>query len=293
MKKLVIVIPTFNRCHLLRKTLTQLVQQASEFNDIDTSIVVVNDGCTDETASMVSKEFAQVVQITTRGNLWYTKSINVGFAEALNLKADLVLTLNDDIELKTDYLRQLTNAAAKYSEPTIIGSTSLTYDKPHRVTFSGVKKIDWWRFKQTNYHGYLEQIREGSISGERESVLLPGRGMLIDARILKKIGFFEPKLVQYASDDEFCYRATSSGYKVYVSWDAIIYSHHELTGAGAVHLKPTFLKFLNGFFNPYTKNYWKKHCFIIWNYGIKPLFPLTITMVLLGEFYSFLKYKFK
>ncbi len=293
MKKLVIVIPTFNRCRLLRKTLTQLVQQATELNDIDTSIVVVNDGCTDETASMISREFPQVVQLITSGNLWYTKSMNVGFVEAVNLKADQVLTLNDDLELKTDYLRQLTNAAAKYSEPTIIGSTSLTYDKPHRVTFSGVKKIAWWRFKQTNYHAYLAQIPEGSLFGEHESVLLPGRGMLIDARILKEIGFFEPKLVQYASDDEFCYRASSSGYKVYVSWDAIIYSHHELTGAGVAHLKPTFLKFCKGFFNPYTKNYWKKHSFILWNYGIKPLFPLTFTMVLLGEFYSFFKYRFK
>lgn len=287
------VIPTFNRVDLLRTSIGQLQEQATALPDLDLTIIVVNDGCTDSTETMLAQELPEVVQVKTPGNYWYTKSMNVGFEEAMKLDVDYVLTLNDDIELKPDYLQKITEAVAKYDAPIIMGSTSITVEQPPRVTFSGVKEIKWWRFKQTTFHDYLQEVPESSLKGEKESALLPGRGMLIDARILRKIGLFEPRLAQYASDDEFCYRAIRSNFKVYVSWDAIIYSHHELTGDGTPQLKQSLFKFTKSFFNQYSRNYWRKHFFIVWNYGIKLLFPITISIVFLGEFYSYFKYRLK
>ena len=226
MKKFAIVLPTFNRCELLEKTLQQLLKQAEENSNIKVHIIVVNDGSNDGTEEMINEKFPDVIQKKTTGNYWYTRSMNVGFEEAVKLDVDYVLTLNDDIELNEEYLKQIAKAIFKYSEPIIMGSTSVTYEEPHRVTFSGVKEIKWWRFKKITYHEYLEEIPKNTLTGEKESLLLPGRGMLIDIKIINNIGFFEPKLLQYASDDEFCYRAIKKGFKVYVSWDAIIYSHH-------------------------------------------------------------------
>jgi len=293
MKKIAIIIPTFNRSKLLEIVLSQLLEQSSEISSIKTEVIVVNDGCTDETEKMLNSRFPEVIQKKTEGNFWYTKSMNVGFIEAEKLKVDYVLTLNDDIELKDDYLINIFNAISKFSEPVIMGSTSVTFEKPTRVTFSGIKEIKWWRFKQDSYHKYLEEIPIAELQGEKKSALLPGRGMLIDMRIINKIGFFEPLLIQYASDDEFCYRAINNGFNVYVSWDSIIYSHHKLTGDGTPELKQSFISFIKSFFNVYSRNYWKKHFFIIWNYGIKILFPITIFIVFLGEFYSYFKYRLK
>ena len=293
MKRIAAVIPTFNRCDLLRTSIGQLQDQANALPDVDLTIIVVNDGCTDSTETMLAQELPEVVQVKTPGNYWYTKSMNVGFEEAMKRDVDHVLTLNDDIELKPDYLQKITEAVAKYDAPIIMGSTSITVEQPPRVTFSGVKEIKWWRFKQTTFHDYLQEVPESSLKGEKESALLPGRGMLIDARILRKVGLFEQRLAQYASDDEFCYRAIRSDFKVFVSWDSIIYSHHQLTGDGTPQLKQPLMKFLKSFSNPYSRNYWRKHVFIVWNYGIKLIFPITISIVFLGEFYSYFKYRLK
>lgn len=293
MKKIAIIIPTFNRCQLLEISLSQLLKQASIILNFETKIIVVNDGSTDDTERMLTENFPDVIQKKTTGNFWYTKSMNVGFEKAMKLNVDYVLTLNDDLELKYNYLEKIFEAISKYNKPVIMGSTSVTFEKPNRVTFSGVKNIKWWRFKQITYHNYLENVSEKNLTGEKKSALLPGRGMLIDIRILKTIGFFEPKLIQYASDDEFCYRAIRNNFKVFVSWDSLIYSHHELTGDGTPQLKQSLSKFVKSFSNKYSRNYWRKHTFIIWNYGIKLLFPITIFIVFLGEFYSYFKYRFK
>lgn len=293
MKKIAIIIPTFNRCKLLEISLSQLLHQASENLTFKTTVIVVNDGSTDGTEKMLNNKFPEVIQKKTLGNYWYTKSMNVGFQEALTLNVDYVLTLNDDIEIKHDYLKQIVNSILKYSNPIIMGSTSITYEKPPRVTFSGVKNIKWWRVKQYFYHNYLEEIDDNKLNGIKNSEILPGRGMLIDINILKKIGFFDSKLPQYGSDDEFCLRAKKNGFKVYVSWDSIIYSHHELTGDGSPILKQSFLNYTKSFFNKYSRNYWKKFFYINIKYGDVLTLPISTIIFFLGEFYSYFKNKLK
>lgn len=293
MKKIAIIIPTFNRCKLLEISLNQLLQQSIRNNLFEIKIIVVNDGSTDSTEEMLNKKFPDVIQKKTAGNFWYTKSMNVGFKEAKKLNVDYILTLNDDIELKDDYLVNIFDAISKYSTPVIMGSTSVTYDKPYRITFSGVNKIKWWRVKQYFYHSYLEEIELKKLSGIRESEILPGRGMLIDSKIVNSIGFFDEKLPQYGSDDEFCLRAKKKGYKVLISWDAIIYSHHELTGAGSPILKQSFFKYLQSFNNKYSRNYWKKFFYIHIKYGDVLTLPFSTLIFFLGEFYSYIKHKIK
>lgn len=289
MMKVAAVIPTFNRCDLLRTSIGQLQDQAEALPNVDLTIIVVNDGCTDNTEAMLATDLPEVVQVKTPGNYWYTRSMNVGFEEAMKRDLDHVLTLNDDIELKPDYLQKITEATSKFDEPIIMGSTSITVEQPPRVTFSGVKEINWWRVKQRHYHDYLQEVPEDKLEGIKHSVVLPGRGMLINTEILRGIGLFDERLPQYGSDDEICLRASKFGYQVLVSWDSIIFSHHEMTGAGSPILKQSFGKYIGTFFNENSRTYWKKYFLLSWNYGNKLALPISMSIYVLGEFYSYFR----
>lgn len=292
MKSLAILIPTYNRKELLRISLGQILNQTAQINHINFKIIVINDSSNDGTSKMLSQNFPDVIVLNTTGDFWYTRSINVGFKKALDLRVDCVLTLNDDIELKEDYFFKITSIFFNFLEPVVLGSTSLTYEKPHKIYFSGIYEVIWWRFKQKKYHSYLQKVNLNDLNGIRKSIMLPGRGMLISSTILKKIGFFDSRLLQYASDDEFCLRATKFGFKVLISWESIIYSHHKLTGEGSPELKQSFFNFTKSFFNKYSRTYWKKNFLITWKYGKKHLFPITIFIIFIGDYYSYLKHLF-
>jgi GT2 family glycosyltransferase len=291
MVRVAAVIPTFNRCELLRTSIGQLQAQANDLPDLQLIIIVVNDGCTDRTEAMLTQNFPAIVQLNTPGNYWYTKSMNVGFQKALKLDVNHVLALNDDIDLKNDYLKQIIKAVVAYNEPIIMGSTSVTYEQPHRVTFSGVKSISWWRVKKELYHPYLKEVPFGDLIGVKKSEVLPGRGMLIDTKILKEIGLFDERLPQYGSDDEICLRAKKKGFQVLVSWDAILYSHHEMTGVGSPILKQSFTQYVRTFFNKYSRTYWKKFYLINSQYGYRLALPCVMFIYILGEFHSYFKNK--
>jgi len=232
---------------------------------------------------MLSNEFPEVIQLKGSGNWWYTRSINEGMSELLRHDADYALTLNDDIEIQENYLQTIFNAAKSFQEPVVIGSLSVTSDEPARITFSGLKKVLWWRSKQFHYHTSFEKADWTKLHGIHPSIVLPGRGMLIDRRILDKIGVFESKLIQYGSDDEFCLRARKKGFGVYVCWDAVIYSHYKMTSSVTNYLKPTFRQVMKGYLNKYARNWWYKDAFIHFHYGNKFSFPVTMFILFLGN----------
>ena len=102
MKSLAIIIPTFNRKTYLSNLLNQINNLSH--SDFDLYIIVVVDESTDTTIAMLSSDFPQVHIVKGTGDWWYTRSINEGLAYIKNLNIDYVLTLNDDILLKNDFL---------------------------------------------------------------------------------------------------------------------------------------------------------------------------------------------
>ena len=285
MKKIGIIIPTFNRKACLQTLLTMISQQETAGFTLFT--IVVNDGSNDGTAELLETSFPEVIHVKGPGNWWYTQSINEGLAELMKHDADYALTLNDDIEIRPDYVRTIFAASESFSEPVVMGSLSVTSDSPSRITFSGTRKVTWWRSKQYYYHAGFTEANPAELKGVHPSVVLPGRGMLIPVPILRHIGFFEKKLVQYGSDDEFCLRAAKRGYKVFVCWEAVIYSHYKMTSAVTTYLKPSLRQLVKGYFNRYSRNYWFKDAFIHFHYGNKLSFPLTMGILLIGNLKSY------
>ena len=286
--KFAVIIPSFNRKELLARLLSQLFVQL-ETDDI---VVVVNDGSTDGTSEMLNKEFPQVIEVLGDGNWWYTRSINEGLKKSLKLSVDHFLLLNDDIEIDEKYIQSQKNSISYIDKPCIMGSLSITYEKPQKITFSGVKEFKWWRYKSIDYDPFLSEFNR-DLSGIRESKVLPGRGMLINKKIIIKIGLFDERLTQYGSDDEICLRAHKFGFPVYINLDAIILSHHRLTGSGSTFVKESFVNHLKSYTNKYSRNYWKKYLILTWNYGIIFLLPFTWVIIFLGNLKSFLSYKEK
>ncbi|MBL4587417.1 MAG: glycosyltransferase family 2 protein [Flavobacteriales bacterium] len=286
-----VIIPTFNRKGHLKKLLIQLREQSAILAGYSVQTIVAMDGSTDGTLEMLHSEFPKVHVVKGDGNWWYTESMNQGFKLAEGLNPDLVLTLNDDVELDTNYLQNICSASAQMKHKAIIGSLSITRTQPHKVFFAGVKHISWVTGSRTRYFDFYESVDLSELTGLHSSKVLPGRGMLIPFTFAKKLGYFDSGFVQYGSDDDFCLRAQQAGHEVFISWDARIYCFDQLTGQGSPKVKQSFFQYAKRAFDPHSPTSIKKDIRLIVRNVNPLLIPIACSFKVAQTLYTYFKYQ--
>lgn len=134
------IIATYNRANLLSKILSQIKFLIVPEN-VSIKVIVINDGCTDQTNEIIRNKFPETIVINGNGNWWWTKSMNEGFKKACELKQNYVLILNDDIEIKPDYLSILLADYSTLPVNTILGSASISINLPHKIRWPEQKNL--------------------------------------------------------------------------------------------------------------------------------------------------------
>ncbi len=118
MKNLIILIPAYNE----EKTIKNVIKSIPKnFAGIEkTSIVVVNDGSTDNTEKFASEEGAIVV--SHRKNKQLGKTFRTGLNKALELKADIMVTIDADGQFNTNEIEKLIKPILENKADFVTGS---------------------------------------------------------------------------------------------------------------------------------------------------------------------------
>ena len=287
MLKIAVIIPSFNRKDHLTEVLTDLRHQTGAGFELKTYAVI--DGSTDGSFEEVNQYFPEVTIVPGSGDWYYTRCINEGVKAAASYEPDLLLLLNDDISIQHSYMLYMLGGLLQQDNTCIMGSLSVTMDEEHRVTFAGIKNIEWWRLKWVNHVTPMSKVDLNELSGVHPSKVLPGRGLLIPYTLFQHLDMFDEKLPQYGSDDDFCLRASKQGIDVLVNYDAVVYSHHKLTGAGNKVHRSSPMDILKAFGNKYSTLYLPKTALMIKRHGNALLMPFTIGIVILASLVASLK----
>ena len=292
-KHICIIIPTFNRLGYLRVILSQLLVQEPSTKFTITPVVIV-DGSNDGTNEMLDSEFLNVKIIKGSGNWWWTKSVNEGIKYALqNLSPDFFLLLNDDSQIEPNYLNLLFDTYVSVGKDCVIGSISVTDTTPKRVSFAGVKKIDWLKLKKENYYKGFDLLSNIPSNCLLPTQALNGRGTLISTKIIKELNYLDEKnFPQYGSDDDLALRSIKLGYDVLISYSAIIIDRAQDTSKGTAYRQDSIWVFIKSFFTWNSVNYIPKQIRFFYIHGIKILIPYYFIKFILGTSNAyFFKYK--
>jgi len=238
-----IVIPFHNRKELTQECLLSLSKQIQN----DFKIIAIDDGSTDGTDAMIKSEFPHVTLLEGDGNLWWAGATNLGIDWAINAgnESDYILTLNNDLVVKENYLGSLMDSAKAFTD-SLIGSVSVNIKHTDTINDGGVK-INFWtaKYHSLNYGQSLSSLANNSKKHVEVSAL-PGRGTLIPFKVFKTIGTYNYRqLPHYGADYEFSIRAKKFGFPLMVSYDAVVRSHVDVTGLEHKY-RYAFLKY---FFN--------------------------------------------
>lgn len=220
-EKIYVVIPVHNRKDFTQQCLQSL--QAQSYTDFE--VIIVDDGSTDGTDTMVRTQFPSVQLIKGDGSLWWTGGINVGIRHALKEGAKYVFTLNDDTIAPPQLLERMVSAA-KQKPQAIFGALEVSYEDNEPI-YAGQNE----RWASDTSERLLEQLPKNQRHGLHPIQTFHGRGLWIPAGVFEKIGLFDEKnFPHYMADFDFTYNAYRAGFEVFCNFDTVVLSFPEACG---------------------------------------------------------------
>src|SRR5215510_4714361 len=136
-----VVIPTHNRSASLRRTLDALCVQTYPFQQLE--VVVVADGCVDDTLAMLSHYQAPFpVRAIAQASQGQAVARNCG---ATHANGRLLLFLDDDIEATPHLIEAHVHAQLRGSHQVTIGYLPLVLQDP--LDFFHMRLRTWWEDK--------------------------------------------------------------------------------------------------------------------------------------------------
>lgn len=208
-------MPTHNRWHETEITLGRLLE--STYQNI--KIVLVEDGCTDETVTQCRAKFPDVEILHGDGNLWWSGAINMGTQHAIESGADLVMWINDDVRVESRTVSELVATVARQG--------------PQAVACARIKAVDSsvteWRGGPPTWHPSFADYQnpeEASLPPDIPIEHPPGgQGVLIPVDCFKAVGLIDiNSFPHYWADHDFHYRAMKAGYRYFVAREAVVWN---------------------------------------------------------------------
>jgi GT2 family glycosyltransferase len=200
-----VLIPVFNRCEDTRQCLTRL---RTVRWDGTLQVVVVDDGSTDGTNTMLRDDFPEVRVIQGDGELWWTGSMDKAITELRErlTDKDFVFTLNNDALVDVDTISILVDTSRK-NEKAMVAASVRTPEG--RCLAAGARML--WRGSLAESLGEVLGDTPNEET-EIEADVLFGRATLIPASVLDRIGGYNPDAFpQYFGDSDFSLRAKRAG----------------------------------------------------------------------------------
>jgi N-acetylglucosaminyl-diphospho-decaprenol L-rhamnosyltransferase len=260
LNKIAIIIPIHNRIDVTQKGIWYLQQSIAYYekysnNQYKLCTIIVDDGSTDGSSAWIKNKYPEIVILYGDGSLWWTGAINMGIRYAIDTYSDLkgVILNNDDIKIKEEWLMNMISDVDRLPN-SLIGCVTVDSNDGCTVTFGGINRKGYTAFS-SGFEG--RNINEFPKNHIEESSALYGRGIYIPKEVFLKIGLFNQHRFKHRGDADIPIRAKKAGYRLFVSFSAIIYEMSELTYNLDRESKIKLKDFKKVFFDIRSTSYYK------------------------------------
>lgn len=212
------------------------------------TIIVVDDGSTDDTKSILQTKYPEVVRLEGDGNLWWTGGMNLGMKYILEKSTNLVdyvLLLNNDTTFDNQFVQRLVTSCVKNNNSPV-GSISKSF-QTKQVAYHVHKQV---KGKTTPVKIDISSYKDGELIYDTDC--LNTKGTIVPISVFRKVGMFSKLFPHYAADWDFFYRVKKAGYTLAIDPKSVVFSLNDDKGLSErirEKNKITLKEFFQLFFN--------------------------------------------
>lgn len=226
-----IIIVNWNGEAYLADCLLSLIKLRTN-NDIQVTIVVVDNGSTDGSVKLIQQKFKQVKLIPLPQNLGFSGGNNVGIKYAIEQGADYIWFLNNDTYVDPKALTALVKA---FANPKVGAVGSKIYFAPnhefHRDRYKPEEKgkviwyaggiIDWDNVYAS--HRGVDEVDHGQYDKLEKTPFITGCSFMIKSSVINQVGVFDEHYYLYLEDVDFSLRIQKAGYETLYVPDSVVW----------------------------------------------------------------------
>ena len=154
--RICVVMPTYNNAGTLRDVVERNLQFCPD-------VIVVNDGCTDNSADVLASFYNKITVVDYGKNKGKGYALKKGFKKAKELNFDYAITIDSDGQHYPEDIPLFINALKQHPDSLIVGSRNLNEENmPGKNTFANKFSNFWFKIQtgvnlpdtQTGYRLY-------------------------------------------------------------------------------------------------------------------------------------------
>ena len=275
--KIAIVILNWNGVKLLRQFLPSVIEFSPNES---TTIVVADNGSTDDSLSMLRSNFPEVKILDLKKNYGFAR----GYNEALlQIDADYFVILNSDVEVTPGWLESPIRLMEAESQIAAVQPKILSYREKTHFEYAGAAGGFIDRFGYPFCRGRIFNEVEAD-SGQYDNITdifwATGACMFVRASLFHQVGGFDADFWAHMEEIDLCWRLKNQGYRIVFSPESTVY---HLGGGTLSYDNPTklFLNFRNNLWLLYKNLPGNQLITIL---GVRMILDAVAAFKLLAEF---------
>lgn len=242
MTKVAIVILNWNGAEMLRRFLPSVIACSQAEEGVE--IYVADNASTDESCSVVEKEFPSVRLIRLELNYGFADGYNKALAQ---IEARYTVLLNSDVEVTPGWLSPLVEYMEAHPEVAACQPKLLSFREPSKFEYAGASGgfIDTYGYPFCR--GRIFDVVEDD-RGQYDSICpvfwATGAALFIRLQVFREVGGLDGRFFAHMEEIDLCWRLRSRGYRIVCLPDSKVY---HVGGATLKKENPrkTFLNFRN------------------------------------------------
>lgn len=230
-----VVIPNYNGAQLLLKNLPDTIVALDSYCD-ECSIIVVDDGSTDDSLAILEKHFPEIKVVVHTKNKGFAEAIHTGVNAA---ETELLFLLNSDVKVQSDIFQGL---VPYFDDENTFSVNPLIYDEQGKV------KRHSWNLRQLK-SGVLKLMKwklDDALLWRNKGKNLPtmyahGGSFMVRKSMFLALGGFDPIYKPfYGEDSDLGLRAWRRGWASY--FEPTVHIVHQSIGAIRSNVKLDYVK---------------------------------------------------
>lgn len=240
MKEITIVIPNFNGKEYLSECLVSLETEAQDPQTPEFTVLVVDNGSTDGSVSVLTEQWPEVQKIFLPENTGFCHAVNVGIRAA---ETPYVILLNNDTKVKTGFINSLCQAICRNEKIFSVSARMLMWDKPELLDDAGDRYcVLGWAYSR----GKGKAADDFDQPAEIFSAC--GGAAIYRRSVFEEIGLFDEAHFAYLEDLDIGYRARIFGYRNYYEPSAEVLHYGSASTGSRYNERKTMLASANSIY---------------------------------------------